>query len=237
MARRYHDAEWVRERYHGDGMTQAEIADECDVHVKTIRTWMKKLGVETRDPVGKDHPMYGRERDEETKAKISDSLEGREITDEWRSKISKSNTGRTVSEREKQKISRALSGRTLSEETRRRMSESTAGNDNPNWRGGYDHRYGAGWSQARDRARNRDRICQKCGNNGSDRRLHVHHIVPVRAFRAAEDFELEDAHDLDNLVVLCSRCHVRADHGIVEFEHGLADHEVPNCWNGSGSEK
>jgi 5-methylcytosine-specific restriction endonuclease McrA len=229
MARRYHDAEWVRERYHGDGMTQAEIADECDVHVKTIRTWMKKLGVETRDPVGKDHPMYGRERDEETKAKISDSLEGREISTENQRKLLEANTGRSPSVETRRKISEALSGRELSEETRRRMSESTAGKANPNWRGGFSDSYGAGWSVVRDTVRSRDEVCQECGADGSTRQLHVHHIVPVRLFDDSPEFEIEDAHRQGNLVLLCDKCHVRADHDLIGFEHDLDEDEIPEA--------
>jgi 5-methylcytosine-specific restriction endonuclease McrA len=204
-------------------MTQAEIAEACDVHVSTIRKWMKKLDIETRDPVGENHPMYGKTRDKETKQKISESMTGREFTEEWKRKISEANSGQQVSDDRRQKISKALSGRELSEETKRRMSESTAGKANPNWRGGHDHRYGAGWSRARRFVQNRDEDCIHCGEDGSSRRLHVHHIVPVRGYRQSDEYKLEEAHDPRNLVLLCSECHVRADHGIIQVDHSLDD--------------
>lgn len=97
------------------------------------------------------------------------------------------------------------------------MSRSTAGEQNPNWKGGHGHRYGAGWAPARDRVRERDEVCQICGEDGSERRLHVHHIIPVRTFREAEDVELEDAHALKNLILLCDRCHVRVEHGLIDI--------------------
>lgn len=55
------------------------------------------------------------------------------------------------------------------------------------------------WEKARKAALARDRVCQDCG---SDDDLHVHHIRPVRLF---DDYD--EAHDLSNLVVLCSSCH------------------------------
>ncbi|AFH22643.1 hypothetical protein OSG_eHP31_00155 [environmental Halophage eHP-31] len=55
------------------------------------------------------------------------------------------------------------------------------------------------WLEARQKALDRDEVCQDCGTS---KELHVHHITPVREF----DEPLE-SHDLDNLVVLCERCH------------------------------
>jgi len=58
---------------------------------------------------------------------------------------------------------------------------------------------GKRWVEARKAALQRDRVCQSCGSSDD---LHVHHIRPVRTF---DDFT--DAHDINNLVVLCSSCH------------------------------
>lgn len=106
----------------------------------------------------------------------------------------------------------------LGRETREKMSRSTAGKNNPNWRGGQVQRYGSSWGPARAKVRARDEVCQNCGEDGSDRRLHVHHIIPVRKFRDSEQHELEDAHTLENLVQLCDRCHAKVEHGTIELE-------------------
>ena len=45
---RYHDAEWLFERYWVDGLTQTEIADECGVSQQTICRWMAKHDIERR---------------------------------------------------------------------------------------------------------------------------------------------------------------------------------------------
>jgi 5-methylcytosine-specific restriction endonuclease McrA len=217
MDRRYRDESWLRERYHGDGRTQAEIADECGVSASCVRKWMREHGIETRDVEGENHGLYGRERDEETKRRIAESLEGREFDAETRERMSESHEGKTLDESTRERIAESLRGTSRDEKTRRKMSSSTAGRANPNWRGGYSHRYGDGWSVARDAARKRDGVCQHCGHDGSERRLEVHHVVPVRVFRETDGVDVSDAHVLENLVLLCKSCHGKADQDVLEF--------------------
>lgn len=217
MARQYRDESWLRSRYHDDGCTQAEIADECDVTPSCIRKWMREYDIETRDVKGENHGLYGEERDEETKRQIATSLQGRTFDERTRKRMSIAHEGTNVDEETREKIAASIRGTSRSERTRKRMSEATAGQANPNWRGGYSRRYGEGWAVARDAAQDRDEVCQQCGHDGSEHRLEVHHIVPVRIFRAIEGVELADAHVLENLVVLCKPCHGKAEHGSVEF--------------------
>lgn len=216
--KRYRNGHWLEIKYWEEGLTQKEIAEECGVSPRQIRTYMSRFDIPTREMRGENHPMYGRERTEEEKRRISASLEGRSFSAETRRRMSESHEGKEIPEDVRERIADSLEGTTRSESTRRKMSESTAGESNPNWRGGYSRHYGAGWSIARENVRERDEVCQQCGHDGSDRRLEVHHIVPVRVFRQAEDRSVEDAHDEDNLVLLCKRCHGRADHGLIEFD-------------------
>jgi 5-methylcytosine-specific restriction endonuclease McrA len=223
MERPYRDADWLRRRYHEGGATQQEIAEECGVSARTIRTWMKEHDVETREVRGENHGLYGTERSEATKQKISETLQGREFDATWRARIAESNRGRTLSTETRERISAALEGVPKSKTTRERMSQSTAGESNPNWRGGYGRRYGPGWGPAREAVRKRDEVCRHCGEDGSTHQLHVHHIVPVRAFRESVGASLSDAHDLSNLVLLCTPCHGKADHGRLGLESGVDD--------------
>lgn len=216
MSRRYRDESWLRSRYQEDGWTQAEIAEECNVSSRCIRKWMNQFGIETRDVSGKNHGLYGTTRSAETREKISESTTGRELPERARARIAQANRGRSPSEETRERISDALSGREKSIRTRARMSESTAGEQNPNWSGGYSSRYGSGWSVARERVRERDTVCQNCGEDGSNHQLDVHHIVPVRVFREQEGAELADAHALDNPVLLCKPCHSLAEHETIE---------------------
>lgn len=215
MARRYRDPDWLERKYATEELTQREIAEECGVSVRTIRKYMKRFDIMVRETVGKNHPLYGTERSEETKAKISATLQGRMVTDETRRLISESQEGQVLPTETRARISEALTGRTKSRCTRKKMSQSTAGENNPNWRGGYSNRYGAGWTLARERVRERDQVCY-CGHDGSQDTLAVHHMVPVRRFRETSILTLEDAHREENLVLLCNRCHGRAEHGQIE---------------------
>jgi len=216
--KQYRSGHWLEAKYWEEGLTQKEIADECGVSPTTIRKYMNQFDIPTREMCGENHPMHGRERSEETKQKISETLDGRSVSEETRRQIAAAQRGRELPDEVCEKISNSLEGLTRSEETRRKMSESTAGEANPNWRGGYSRRYGSGWSVERDSVRERDEVCQHCGHDGSERRLEVHHIVPVRVFRSAEQLKIEGAHDEQNLVLLCNHCHGKADHGKIEFD-------------------
>lgn len=218
MGTEYRDPDWLEERYHGDGLTHREIAEECGISPRTIRKWISKFEIETRDVVGEHHGLYGEERSEEVKRRISESLLGREFSEETRKRISESQRGSTVPESVRRKISESLSGISRPEETRIKMSRSTAGKQNPNWKGGTysDDWYGPLWTGIRDRVRKRDRVCQHSGSDGTESGLDVHHIVPIRVFREADDLDLEDANRESNLVLLCKRCHARADHGGID---------------------
>jgi len=81
---------------------------------------------------------------------------------------------------------------------------------------------------ARAKLRETQEECQECGHDGSDRRLEVHHIVPVRKFRADPDSTLRDAHRLGNLVLLCNSCHTKADFGDVSFDTQLDLEYLPD---------
>jgi len=216
--KRYRNGHWLEVKYWDEGLTQREIGEECGVSPSTIREYMKRFDVPTREMRGENHPMYGRERTEEEKQKIAESLEGRSFSEETRRRISEAQRGRNLPQEVREKISESLEGLTRSEATRQKMSESTAGEENPNWRGGYSERYGGGWSVAREKVRERDEVCQHCDHDGTERQLAVHHIVPVRVFREADHLVPGDAHDEQNLVLLCNRCHAYADHGEIEFE-------------------
>lgn len=218
MGRNYRDADWLEEQYHGKGLTQCEIAEECGVSPRTIRKYMKRFEIETREVKGENHGLYGEERREEVKQKISESLTGRTFSPETRQRFAAAQRDKTIPTEVKEKISRSLTGLNRPMETREKMSRSTAGESNPNWKGGHDQRYGSRWGPARAKIRERDEVCQHCAEDGSNRRLHVHHIVPVRKFRESDQFELEDAHALDNLVLLCDRCHVRVEHGLIDLD-------------------
>lgn len=83
------------------------------------------------------------------------------------------------------------------------------GEENSNWRGGYEPYYGRNWHEQRRAARRRDGYeCVACRMTESDHvskygwGLEVHHIVPVREFEVPED-----ANTLDNLITLCRPHH------------------------------
>jgi 5-methylcytosine-specific restriction endonuclease McrA len=101
------------------------------------------------------------------------------------------------------------------------LSETFTGEGHPNWEGGPTGSYGPGWNRVRRRALERDgRECVVCGQTRAEigRNPDVHHIVPVRVFARADDRDVEDAHDLANVVSLCVGCHRKAEFGNIPKE-------------------
>ena len=46
--RKYRDAEWLKERYHTEGLSMKAISEMCDVSPMTIHHWLNRHGIETR---------------------------------------------------------------------------------------------------------------------------------------------------------------------------------------------
>ena len=89
-----------------------------------------------------------------------------------------------------------------------------AGENAPNWKGGYDPYYGASWREARRQARKRDNhTCQYPGcdvtREDLGKALNVHHIIPFREFGVENH---EEANDLSNLICLCNVHHTYVEH-------------------------
>ena len=95
-------------------------------------------------------------------------------------------------------------------------SRHLIGKNNPSWSGGTYTDFGSNWSRVRERIRNRDQVCQTCGENGSQSDLDVHHIVPRREFEIVEHSNKEY-----NLVLLCRSCHKRVEHGSILCPHPI----------------
>lgn len=86
------------------------------------------------------------------------------------------------------------------------MSKIQSGENHPWWKGGRYPRFGANWDSQRKKARERDNnTCQDCGKTEAQngKRMHVHHIIP----RAEGGNNM-----LDNLISLCSSCHMKREH-------------------------
>ncbi len=110
------------------------------------------------------------------------------------------------------------------------LSETFSGDGHPNWLGGGNEAYGSGWAAVRSDALERDgHQCVVWGVTREEigRNPDVHHIVPVRWYIEAEDLSREDAHFLDNVASLCSRCHRKAEFGKISPERlrALRDRE------------
>lgn len=99
------------------------------------------------------------------------------------------------------------------------------GPESYSWKGGTDSYRGANWQSRRREVLSRDN--EKCTVCGREESLHVHHIRPFRKF---DDYK--EANNIQNLVTLCSTCHVYAEKHIVGKlgRRGSIDEEkIPTC--------
>lgn len=78
--------------------------------------------------------------------------------------------------------------------------------------------YGPDWQEQRAKTRERDGFrCAECGAAETRNRQHdVHHRVPFRVFNYIPGLNRNDrlANRLENLVLLCRRCHYRLEAGV-----------------------
>lgn len=92
----------------------------------------------------------------------------------------------------------------------------------------YD-RYGRGWIGTREDVRERDNYeCQICGKDPDDigRIPSAHHITPLSWFYNHEDYSIEDAHYMENLVLLCPSHHQLIENGKLSLIDELRESKV-----------
>jgi hypothetical protein len=128
---------------------EAYMREWCliNVHFPKLTNIKESYATEPPTMKGKNHPNYGKERSEETKQKISESLRGREHSKKTKQKISNSVKGKNNPmygktfkhcKETKRKMSEAKKGKNnpmykkeFSEEHKQKISESNKGEDNP----------------------------------------------------------------------------------------------------------
>jgi len=211
------DEETLREAYF-DLKTVSKVAEKFDVSRPTIKKQMEECGVKIRkgDPTS---DLYDAEKmrqyyeEEGSVAGVRERLEyntGQGTIIEWLEKHGVERDMRHGARGKRVKVACAHCDKTEI------VYESTLGDGShycsqscmakafelPKIPG---RPYRGGWKRIRKQIRERDGVCQKCKSD-PDSTLHVHHIVPVREFETAEK-----AHDPDNLVALCSTCHVKME--------------------------
>jgi len=196
---RLQDEDWMREQYHESKKSTRELADVCGCSQTTIRRWLEKHDIETRDGT------------RSTTEKLNDSS--------WLKEQYHERGKSTYTLAEECGCSNSTILFWLSRHgIETRSKGSRVGSNHHNWNGG-EYAYGAGWNEKKKR-RVRERFgfeCAKCGisqkkhQKEHDEKLHVHHLIKARQIDDAEE-----RNSLSNLVALCGDCHRKYEH-LAEF--------------------
>ena len=162
---------------------------------------------------GENHPMFGKQHNEKSKMKQSESHKGiqtwnKNLTNELDDRVknnSEKRKGKKRTEKQKQNISEAskLKNRKITKEHRRILSERFKGENNPNWNNGVSFEpYGIDFNkELKEFIKQRDNYaCQCLDCEYLSDKLSIHHI----------DFNKKN-NSLENLITLCINCHVKTN--------------------------
>lgn len=184
MGKKYHDEEWLRDKYQEERLSTREIAELSGCTAPTIQDWLDRHGIEKRSK--SEAAKIRAEKYPHTTQAGAEALKEHGV-----------NSWEYWDEEEREAF-------------RERLSKERQGDDNPmaDVTGEDHHNYkenptpqrfyqSARWRDTRQEVLNRDNHeCQACG---ATRELDVHHIQPVSA--GGPRFEL------NNLVTLCDAHH------------------------------
>ena len=204
---RIQDAEIVREKYHGEGMTTDELTEEFDCSRGTVINYLDRHDIERR-PQGNPRQQdieYDRLKDAEW---MLEHYWG----EYWRIKDIADEIG----------CSRWLVRKWLGKhDIEVRPRGSYKGERHHNFKGYPDEGdyKGEYWRKTREAALERaDYECERCGMDNDAHKdeygqgLDGHHIRPRHEFVGEDgEYDKEAANDLSNIIMLCRECHLEVE--------------------------
>lgn len=206
--------DWLSKKYHEEGLSLYDISnlDSCPVSEQSLYYRMEYFGI----------PLSNSSADYKTRA-ISHGVpeDSKHLDDEWlyEKYVVEERSIRDIASIDGVKASTSSVERALEAfGIERRLEGFQDGEAHPNFNPDSDQYYGKYWNNISKRIRKRDNYtCKSCGITQNeylqqfDRKLDVHHIVPLREFD-----KLREANKDDNLITLCVSCHRKVEYGKIE---------------------
>lgn len=217
----WRDAELMEELYQKDGKSPEEIAEEISCSRSTVTEWLAEHGIRRKGRFTEPKPRIDNQGYERIRhmydGEYNQVLHHRLIAvaeygfDEIKGKHVHHENGLKWDNRPAniEILDPGDHCRHHIEEGDYGIAKTTEGHDHEP-----SDKYGGVWQKRRQEViEQKGSLCQGCG---SSENIQVHHITPVRKFA-----DPQEAHDIENLVPLCSSCHTRWEG--VELKPELVD--------------
>lgn len=189
---RIHDPDFLRKKCYRERMTTKEIAKEVGCSSDAVGKMARKFGIRTNQKL----PIEMRLPENTTRDEVIKSY---------------TETGSLAKAGERFGVSPATIASWLDQLGVERTRGAMKGSEHPQWNPDSVKYYGENWWSQRKRALSENGYkCRACGVSDREHRelhgfgLDVHHISPIAQFD-----DLEKANELDNLAVLCRKCHAK----------------------------
>lgn len=199
----WRDEDTMRQLYVEEGLSTYQIGEELGCSYQTAHDWLERHDVETREsPTQKAEKK--RPPKEELREKYESGLSTEELGEEYG--VPQQTAWGWL---EQYDIDRRLPGHLLSGEDSYAWVEENIQTE-----------YGPLWREQREKAIERDGECVRCGMSREEHKEAIGRDITVHHLRKARKFEdLEDAHDLDNLITLCLPCHQAVERFPIDVRH------------------
>lgn len=177
---------WLRQKYETEGLTAAEIGDQLGCADSSVSRWLNEHGIDTSQNFLTDE-----QKEEVARLYTEEYLSMQKIADEFGCSVNP--------------VFDALHEMDIDTGKSR-----YSGHRNEQFNGGKYLRDGLrllmgdeSWYETKRRVRERaGRECEMCGGGNGDKRLDVHHIIPILSGGCNAD---------ELLMALCRSCHAKAD--------------------------
>lgn len=204
----WRDESTMRQLYLDEGLSTYEIGERLGCSYQTAHDWLTRHGIKTRKS-----PAQKKEVDCPSRSELEQKYNSGLTTAELAAEYSVC----------QQRVWQWLADYDIE---RRPPANELSGVDSYNWVDNPIQReYDPLWKAQREKAIERDVECARCGMTRDEHRDEIGRDITVHHLRKARLFDdVEEAHELGNLITLCLPCHQAVERYPIDVRHIQEEH-------------